>query len=100
MLVRGEGPIRPARQKYLRAEGWDLALSGLLPAGDLTGIALSSFTNRAAIWLVLGLVTLVSAATVLIPWARMVLTAFAVIGLALRDLIDLNPASPSTRVRC
>ena len=95
VLVQGEGLIRPAVQDYLQAEGHDLASSGLLTADDLTGIAMSSFNSRAAIWLVIGLVTLVSAAMVLAAhnWARVVLTVFAVfgIGLGLRDLIDLNP---------
>lgn len=96
VLVRGEGLVRPAVQEYLQAEGRELASSGLLTADDLTRIAMPSFTARAAIWLVLGLVTLVSAAMVLAArnWARVVLTVFAVfgIGLGLRDLIDLNPA--------
>ncbi|WP_200863037.1 hypothetical protein [Amycolatopsis orientalis] len=100
VLVRGEDLIRPAVQEYLHGEGRDLASSGLLTADDLTGIALSSFHSRAAIWLVIGLVTLISAAMVLAAhnWARVVLTVFAVfgIGLGVRDLIDLNPALLNT----
>ncbi|ATY09082.1 hypothetical protein CU254_00190 [Amycolatopsis sp. AA4] len=96
VLVQGEGLLRPAVQEYLQTEARDLASSGLLTADDLTKIAMASFTARAAIWLVIGLVTLVSAAMVLAAhnWARVVLTVFAVfgIGLGLRDLIDVNPA--------
>ncbi|MBN9745693.1 hypothetical protein DMP23_32220 [Amycolatopsis sp. A1MSW2902] len=96
VLVQGESLIRPAVQEYLQTEGRDLASSGLLTVDDLTGIAMPSFTTRAAIWLVIGVVTLGSAAMVLAAhnWARVVLTVFAVfgIGLGLRDLIDVNPA--------
>lgn len=65
-------------------------------ADDLTGVAMVSFTGRAAIWLVTGLVMLVSAAMALAAhnWARVVPMVFAAFGVGLCDLIDLNPALP------
>lgn len=95
VLVGGEGLIRPLVEEYLRGEGRQVVSSGLLTADELTEFATASFTSRAVIWLVIGLVTLGSAAMVLAAhnWARVVLTVFAVfdIGLGARDLIDLNP---------
>ncbi|WP_020663260.1 hypothetical protein [Amycolatopsis benzoatilytica] len=94
VLIQREDLIRPMAEDYLKGEGREVA--GLLSVEDLTKIALDSFTSRAAIWLVIGVVAVASAAFVLAArnWARIVLTVFAVfgIGLALRDLIDLDPA--------
>lgn len=94
VLVQREELIRPMAEEYLKGEGRDVA--ELLSADDVTALAVGSFTSRAAIWLVIGVVVLAAAAFVLAArnWARVVLTVFAVfgIGLALRDLIDLDPA--------
>lgn len=94
VLVQREDLLRPMAENYLKTEGRDMA--DLLTADDLTKIALDSFTSRAAIWLVIGVVVAASAVFVLAArnWARVVLTVFAVfgIGLALRDLVDLDPA--------
>ncbi|MFC0433781.1 hypothetical protein [Kutzneria buriramensis] len=93
VLVNGQDLIRSAAQDYLQSTG---DAGGLVTADDLVPLAVDSFTSRAYLWLGIGVIALVSAALVLAAhnWARVLLTVFAVIGalLAVRDLVDLDPA--------
>ena len=97
LLAGGKGLIKPAVEAYTNQNAGDLVSSGLLGVDDAVDAAYQAFQSRADMFLVLGVLGLITAFLVVkaIGWARIVLCVLAlgIIGLAGVDLTDLSPGA-------
>jgi hypothetical protein len=97
LLAGGKGLIRPPVEAYTKQNAGDLVSSGLLSIDDAVDAAYQTFQSRADMFLVLGVLGLITAFLVVKAkgWARIVLCVLAlgIVGLAGDDLTDLSPGS-------
>ena len=97
LLVGGKGLIRPAVEAYTNQNAGDLVSSGAVSMDDVVDTAYQSFQSRADMFLVLGVLGLITAFLLAkaMGWARIVLCVLAlgIIGVAGVDLTDISPGT-------
>ena len=97
LLAGGTGFVRPSVEAYANQQAGDLVSAGALNVDDLAATAYQGLQPRADIFLVLGVLGLITAVLVFLAlgWARIVLCVLGLglIGLTAVDLGDLSPGT-------